>query len=306
MQTAVYNHIEDVLNRFLAEQKLPAAYGTIALTWFWPVLEKIVNFQAAERRPIVVGINGCQGSGKSTLAALAVDIFTNIHNKTAVAISIDDFYLTIAERESLAQTVHPLLLTRGVPGTHDMALANNTLAELMAGKSPVKIPRFNKAIDDRAAPEEWVAHDAPVDIIILEGWCMGSVAQTEGELETPVNELEEFEDRSGIWRKYVNEQLATSYKSFFDLVDMWIMLKAPSFDCVYRWRLEQEEKLKLSLQGLKSGRADYRVMSPQQIKRFIQYYQRVTEHTLQALPGKVEFLYEMDGDRNILTLHERL
>ena len=35
----------------------------------------------------------------------------------------DDFYLTQAQRQDLAQQIHPLLKSRGVPGTHDVPLA---------------------------------------------------------------------------------------------------------------------------------------------------------------------------------------
>ena len=72
------------------------------------------------------------------------------------------------------------------------------------------------------------------------------------------------------------------------------MLAAPSFDCVYRWRLEQEHKLALSSSG---GRGA--VMSDTEVARFIQHYQRLTEHCLATLPNAVDYLYNLNERREI-------
>ena len=306
MQTAVYNEVDELLCRFIAQQRLPQSYTSIAAKWFLPVLDKLSRIHDARNKTLIVGINGCQGSGKSTLASFAVDVFRELYQKNAVALSIDDFYLTIEERKKLARDKHPLFLTRGVPGTHDLTLANTTITALKNGLVPVKVPRFDKAFDDRADEAHWTEVSLPVDVIILEGWCVGAVAQPEKDLLAPVNELEEFEDRSGIWRNYVNQQLANGYAEFFSQIDLYMMLKAPSFNCVYQWRLEQEEKLKQSLDTSLRNKKDYRVMSPQQIKRFIQYYQRVTEHNLETLPQMAQVVYSMDSDRQIVSAQDRL
>src|SRR6185437_8649015 len=71
--------------------------------------------------PLVLGLCGAQGSGKSILARSLADRFASRGRRVAV-LSLDDLYLTKAERSRLAQEVHPLLGTRGVPGTHDVAL----------------------------------------------------------------------------------------------------------------------------------------------------------------------------------------
>lgn len=241
---------------------------------------------------MIIGINGCQGSGKTTLADALVALLTHDHQLKCVAISIDDFYLTKAERTQLAEQVHPLLQTRGVPGTHDVALAVRTLKALTDGDSTVAIARFNKAQDDRAPESQWDTHQGPMDIVILEGWCVGAQAQPFAELIEPINTLEAEEDHEGSWRHFVNAQLQLDYPPLFDLLDVRIMLKAPSFDCVLRWRLEQEEKLKQHQQG--AG-----IMSPAQIERFIAHYQRVTESTLQHQPAQVHFLLTLDCDRHI-------
>jgi mannosyl-3-phosphoglycerate phosphatase family protein len=188
------------------------------------------------------------------------------------------------------------LATRGVPGTHDVALARKTLTDLQQAHLPVWLPRFDKASDDRLPPEFAECITEPVDVIILEGWCLGSEAEAENTLSHPINELESSEDQEGRWRRYVNKQLALSYPNLFELIDIWVMLKAPSFDCVFDWRMEQETKLRQrhTQQG--------HIMDEKQLARFIQFYQRITEQTLKHLPAKVHYLFELDSHRQIIKL----
>ena len=93
--------------------------------WFSPLLEK---YQTARDKPLIIGINGSQGSGKSTLADYLCTMLNERYQLRCVSLSLDDFYLTKLERQQLASQVHPLLETRGVPGTHDIPLALETIA----------------------------------------------------------------------------------------------------------------------------------------------------------------------------------
>lgn len=231
-----------------------------------------------------------------------------IQFKLNVAVlSIDDFYLTRQERELLAEQVHPLLKTRGVPGTHDVKLALAVIEQLRH-QSPHQssdIPRFDKAIDDRAQTSDWDQIQGSVDVIILEGWCTGLSAQNSKALLTPVNELEAQEDTTGIWREYVNQQLANQYRELFEQIDNLIVLKAPSFASVYQWRLLQEqkliEKIKLSdSEQMKS--ANNKTMSPKEITRFISHYQRLTEHAIDTLPSKADWLLTLGDNHQIKAL----
>jgi len=275
---------------------LPDRYARHIQKWFSPVAQRIALSQEKAGVPHVVGINGAQGSGKSTLACLLVQIFTEEYQLNALHFSLDDFYLTQQERSKLANDIHPLLATRGVPGTHDVALLKRVFADLINGVSATAIPRFNKAEDDRYPPDKWGITKGEVDIIVFEGWCLGAEPQAGHELLSPINRLEAEEDPKIQWRRYVNQQLQDIYPELFELVDTWIMLKAPSFDCVFNWRLEQENKLRESISK------PSKLMNDHDVKRFIQHYQRITENTLDVLPAKVDYLFELDEQREIVNL----
>ncbi len=288
---------------FLQLHQLDKAYLSMAANWFDPLAAGLAACHSGLSRPILVAVNGSQGSGKSTLADYLVAVLENNHQRSAIALSLDDFYVTRRERIQLSQTVHPLLATRGVPGTHDMALLDDTLDALLTGgrEATLRIPRFDKAMDDRRPESDWDRLCGPVDIVILEGWCLGVTPQSPEELISPVNSLEEKEDAQGLWRSYVNEAIKTRFLPLYDRVDQWIMLQAPSFDCVFRWRLEQEQKLA----GRASGGSRQGLMSEAELATFVQHYQRLTEVCLNHLPDKVHYRYLLDWQRNIFQYRHR-
>lgn len=287
----------DVIHGFISNNGLSEAFLQQAVYWFDPLVEKLIEHQIGAKRTFVVGINGCQGSGKTTLAEYLC-LRLKARELKVAAISIDDFYLTHTQRQQLALAVHPLLATRGVPGSHDLELALETLQQLSTTSGAVKIPKFNKAQDDRLPKEQWpVESETPLDIIILEGWCVGISAETEDALLKPVNELESLQDPNGKWRRYVNQQLENDYPALWQLIDCLIMLQVPSFSCVYQWRLEQEQKIKLAS-------VNHRIMNAEQIKQFIQHYERLTQHSLKTLPLTCQYLFKLSENRSIVGYQE--
>jgi D-glycerate 3-kinase len=297
---------EPDLGEFLEKHRLPEAYVELAHRWFFRLADEIASHQKQLGDTLVLGINGSQGSGKSTLADLLHYLFTQSYQLSTVSLSIDDFYYTRKQREQFARTVHPLLLTRGVPGTHDVDLLIDTIDDLRNEATTTAIPRFDKATDDRMPRDRWDSFKGSPAIIILEGWCIGAEPQDETELIEPVNKLEASEDSNGAWRRYVNQALGGKYQALFAVIDLWVMLKAPSFDCVYQWRLEQEDKLRSSIAGNgDTVNPGNRVMSESEISRFIQHYQRITENILRTLPPRVDYLYELDSKRNIIEFQRR-
>ena len=288
-----------LIEQYIVNEKLPMAYLDVALKWFKPLCDSIQLhqnksgcLQTAKSGPYFIGVNGCQGSGKSTLSGLMSYLFNQYYGKKSIVMSLDDFYYTKAQRLSLSQTVHPLLATRGVPGTHDTELMSAVFHSLAQGNA-THIPTFDKSIDDRATINKWQKIESPVDIVIMEGWCWGTQAQESEALTLAVNEFEGKYDHEGTWRQYVNSALTTTYTPLYAYMSCWVFLKAPSFDAVYAWRREQEEKLQLRV-----GDASH-IMSEADILTFIQYYQRLTEHTLRTLGKYADFIFELDNERNI-------
>lgn len=225
-------------------------------------------------KPAVIGITGAQGTGKSTLAALLVTEL-KYRGIRAASVSLDDYYLSKAERAVLAEQVHPLLAQRGVPGTHDMHKALADAQQVMAGLS-VALPVFDKALDDRRPDRP----AATLDLLLVEGWCLGLQAQYAAELVLPVNTLEAAEDPQGVWRKYINQQLAGRYHDYFQLLQPLIWLQAPDWPSVCRWRERQEQQL---WQQRGAG------MSAAQLQRFMLFFQRLTALSYQQLPARANY-----------------
>lgn len=282
---------------FLDRNQLPSTYLDIANQWFCPLVNSIADNFNPNNAPKIIGINGCQGSGKSTLADYLCTIVADRLGVTTVSLSLDDFYLTKAERIDLGSNVHPLLETRGVPGTHDVQLAMDCIQSLVKGQKTV-ITRFDKSIDDRASFDSLETIEGKVGLIVLEGWCLGAKPEPLEQLTQPINSLEEQDDKDGIWRNYVNNAIQNDYQALFNLADELIMLQAPSFDTVFHWRLEQEQKMikRLEKEGMdnRSG-----VMNEQQIQRFINYFQRVTENILSEMPNRADHLFKLGKTRQI-------
>ena len=267
-------------------------------------VEPVLDFlkDALARRPVgrmlAVGLCGAQGSGKSTLAAQVVAALTQAGHRVA-ALSLDDLYLTLAERRALAAQVHPLLLTRGVPGTHDVALGERIL-DAAARAGHFRLPCFDKAADDRVDEREWLEQDGPVDLLLLEGWCVGARAQTPEALLDPVNDLERREDAQGLWRTYVNRQLDGPYRHLFARLDHLILLAAPDFAVVWRWRKQQEDDLRRRTAGAGAGGMD-----DPALHRFIQHYERLTRHVLSTMPDYADLVVQLDDERRVTGLIRR-
>jgi D-glycerate 3-kinase len=288
------------LKSLLNSEALPAEFGPLAVDFYLPLAQSIVSWvQHKENRtnPLVVGINGAQGTGKSTLSKVLALALEHEHQLSCAIISIDDIYLTHQERVDLSNLVHPLLQTRGVPGTHDISMGIDLITQLK-NKKPVKLPLFDKAVDDRAPLDKWISCDTPVDVILFEGWCVGAVAQMPEDLTDPCNDLEESEDKDAAWRTYANRQLAGPYSELFSLIDRLVMLKAPDFECVYQWRSTQEEKLRRRV--VEEDSQGHSIMNDGQLKKFIMHYERLTQWMFKEMPLRADCVLELDHDHHIV------
>ncbi|ARD44633.1 kinase [Colwellia sp. PAMC 21821] len=287
-----------MLSTFIKQHKLPEKFRQTAKDYYQPLAERIFSQFTKSSNAYFVGINGCQGSGKSTLTDFIAEYLTKAHQLNVVVMSLDDFYFTGEKRQQLAHDIHPLLATRGVPGTHDMNMLEGVLKKLKTKSTGFSIPRFNKATDEPFPEEQWQAVEYPIDIILLEGWCWGVKPQTDEQLKAPVNELELKHDANGDWRNYVNKQLKLNYQPLYEQMDFWLALQAPSFDCVYKWRLEQEQKLKDKNIGL----ANSKIMKSAGILNFTQYFQRLSVQACNTISQSADAIFYLDYARNITNL----
>lgn len=278
----LYRHLDQsqaprdwrVLAAALARSLMPAAPEPVRRSP-WPAWDQV-------RPPLVVGLSGGQGAGKTTLAGQLQQALAYAGARAA-ALSLDDFYLSRRRRVELAVSLHPLLATRGVPGTHDVALLQRVLSEL-GGAGPVRVPVFDKGADDLLPVSAWRYVEAPVDVLVLEGWCVGARPEPSAALDDPCNELEAVHDPSGIWRRYVNDQLAGRYAALWQRLHALIYLEVPDLHAVIRWRGEQERALP------ESGR-----MSAERLRRFVAHYQRVTAAMQTELPERAHLVVRLDA-----------
>ncbi len=287
--------------------RLPADYAGTAQECAGPLAERIRRLRTATGRPIIVGISGAQGSGKTTFARFLSKWLGRRMQLSAVCIPLDDVYLTKARRRRLSRRAHPLLATRGVPGTHDVPLARRVLDALThpGAARKVAVPVFDKATDDRAPEQDWRRVDAPADVVLFEGWCLGARPQAPESLSDPVNELEASEDGNGAWRTGVNDRLRTDYAELFARLDLLIMLRVPSFERVLEWRSLQEDKLRERFRDGPRGDAKPPGMSDAELARFVQHYERLTRHMLKTMPDYADAVIDIDEKHRMTGLSWR-
>jgi D-glycerate 3-kinase len=240
--------------------------------------------------PPVLGLAGLQGTGKSTLAAQMVASGAACGLRV-VALSIDDFYLTRRERLALGRRVHPLLATRGPPGTHDVGLACATLDALRTLRRGeiAYLPRFDKIADRRLPPSRWTPVPARPDLIVFEGWFLKVPPEPAAALRRSLNLLERDDDPDGTWRRYCNDALA-GYAPLWAQLDALLFLQGPGFAHVPTWRSQQER----TLQARHPGR---RAMTRAQVERFVLFFERGSRQALRTLPTIADWTVRVDARR---------
>jgi D-glycerate 3-kinase len=278
--------VSSAIDKLILAEGLPVDYREVVERHWRPLADRIADLWFDER-PRLIGVNGAQGSGKTTLCRFLETLLVE-HNLRTATLSLDDLYLTRAERLELAEHEHPLFATRGVPGTHDVALGEAILDDLLAGRTAA-LPRFHKASDDRAPVRRLV--EPPIDVVLLEGWCLGAVPQPAGDLRRPVNDLERYEDAEGVWRREVNRRLATDYAELFARPDLLVMLQVESFESVRANRLLQEQKLAASNP---EGSA---LMDEAALDRFLMHYERLTRWMLEEMPARADVVIPIGADQ---------
>ena len=280
---------ETTTEKFRNKQKMLKTY--LIPLCFW-----IVNKRFNKSKTLMIGLSGGQGSGKTTISSLISMILKRYFNKKVFKISIDDFYKTRRERYNLSKNKHPLLKTRGVPGTHDIEMLINFFNQLKNSKfKTFLLPKFDKSIDDRCKKNKWYKIKTRPDVVILEGWCVGAKPQNKKQLNKHINILEQKEDISAKWRQYVNFQLKTKYKRLFSQLESIIYLKAPSFNLLRSWRIKQEKKLKKNIKKNVTSKA----MTNKEVLRFMMHYQRITLQMFKDMPNFASVILTLNKFHNI-------
>ena len=295
--------MNDPIQALMRTLALPDSYGEIVQTVHRPIAERLAQVRTARAAPLVVGVCGTQASGKTTLAAFLKVLLTQAGLK-AETLSLDDLYLSKAARQALADEVHPLFLTRGPPGTHDVALGRRVLDVLTGVAAPAgqRMPRFDKAADTLAPQSQWPPIAGAVDVVLFEGWCVGARPQAQAALDQPVNALERERDPNGVWRRYANARLAGDYADLFARLDLLLMLKAPDFAAVFDWRMLQETKLGETLRAQGADMSGRKLMDAEDLRRFLDHYQRLTEWILAEMPARADILAELERDHSVRRL----
>jgi len=249
-----------------------------------------------KKRSYVVGLSGGQGSGKTTISSIISIILRKYFKLNVFTISIDDFYKTRKERFLLSKKIHPSLMTRGVPGTHDINTMLDFIKKIKRKEfRSLKLPKFNKATDDRYNKKLWHFIKKRPDIIIFEGWCVGAKAEKNNTLKKSINSFEKFRDKKLIWRRYVNKQLQSKYKQLYDQLNCILYIKSNNFSLLRKWRIKQE--IKLRLKNKRSNRN--KIMSNKEVINFMQTYQRVTQNMLKTVPKNASIILNLNTNHQI-------
>jgi len=258
-----------------------------------------ISKRVSKKKPLIIGLAGGQGSGKTTISSILTLILQKYFKLNVFKVSIDDFYKTRKDRKLLSKSKHSLLITRGVPGTHDIDLMLSFFKKIKDKKfKGLQIPKFNKAIDDRYPKSLWYKVKSKPDVIIFEGWCVGARAQSSSQLKKPINSLEKVYDESVKWRSYVNNQLKLKYKTLFKQLDGLLYLKAKNFNLLRRWRLKQERKL---LEQTKNKK-NLKIMSTGDVINFMQTYQRITQQMFKDALKNSSIIMNLNSNHQIQTI----
>jgi D-glycerate 3-kinase len=206
-------------------------------------------------------------------------------------VSIDDFYLTRAEQVALAAAHpdHPYWEHRGYPGTHDLALGDDTLDALGrlgpdAPAGEARVPVYDKSAHggrgDRVPRERWRHVRAPIDVVFVEGWMLGFAAVDDAAIQ----------DRRLIGPNHA----LRAYARWTRHLDLFVTLRATDARFVIDWRIEAEERMKAAgAAGLdRAAIEDY-------VRRFLPAY-ALWDGTIPAIPGEHRLTLWLDEHRRVV------
>ena len=176
--------------------------------------------------------------------------------------------------------------TRGVPSTHNLKLLIETVDKLKRKKFPVYIPIFDKVTDNKKKHNRKINK---ADLIILEGWCVGSKPIDPLYLRKNINDLEKINDPDMIWRTAYNQSLV-EYQKLFNKFNYYIFIKLPDWKYVINWKYKQE----LNLRSLSSDNH-----LKKKLYLFIQYYEKLSKWMSITCPDICNILITLDKNQKM-------
>ena len=243
-----------------------------------------ILFKLKSKKKIMIA--GPQGSGKSSLSKLIKLYLEKFYDKSVIIISMDDFYLSKKQRTQLSKNIHPLFLTRGVPGTHDLGLMNKKIKQILNKEFPIYLPIFDKVSDTRKRTYKKVLK---ADVIIFEGWCAGAQPVNQNYLQKNFNSLEKNKDKNFIWRNSYNKYL-NEYQKIFSKFNYIIYFQFNHWDHVVNWKYKQELELRDKKKDLALKKY---------LKEFVQYYEKVSKWMHLKVPKYCNILIKLDTHQKI-------
>jgi len=247
-----------------------------------------ILFKLKSKNKIMIA--GSQGSGKSSLSKLIKLYLEKFYYKSVIIISMDDFYLSKKQRTRLSKNIHPLFLTRGVPGTHDLGLMNKKIKQILNKEFPIYLPIFDKVSDARKRTYQKVLK---ADVIIFEGWCAGAQPVDLNYLQKNFNNLEKHKDKNFIWRNSYNKYL-NEYQKIFSKFNYFIYFQFNQWDHVLNWKYKQELELRDKKKDLALKKY---------LKEFIQYYEKVSKWMHLKVPKYCNILIKLDAHQKIKSIN---
>ncbi|KAF7973967.1 hypothetical protein HWV62_13940 [Athelia sp. TMB] len=227
--------------------------------------------------PLMVAMQGPQGCGKTTLCSATKNLLER--ESLAVAIlSLDDLYLPFPQLKALAES-HPsnkLLAGRGQPGTHDLELGKAVLKSIQSineTRDLVHLPIFDKSLNEGKGDrsQETVVVRPPLDVFIFEGWSMGFAPVEPALLQARYSEAKTAESERPYFMSHsldslltLNNNLGSVAAALYPPFTVFIQIQPSSLEHVFRWRLQQEHRMK----SLNGGRG----MTDEEIKAFVERY----------------------------------
>lgn len=285
------------INRFIALHGLSQAYRPVFSGLVIPLAAWLLRRQRDHEQPLLVGVSGCQGSGRRLFALALQLILRDAFKARSCVLSLSDFSRGLKDRQQIARSIHPLLIYRDLPGTHDLALLQSTLDGLCSQDcSPIKLPVFDRTRDALLPESQWTRFASGPELILFEGWCLGARAQQDTELQSPLNEMEKNEDDNATWRKFVNQQLLVEYAPVFSRLETQIFLKAPDWQSAYDWHVR--EILTTEAKASQTASSE----TQKSVRLSVCPYQRLTEAMLRDMPQHTAIILELNAAKQFAGL----